>query len=264
MHSFSPGLLYTDFGPRTVTHSLNISDAAFRLETQTALPEDEVHLWRVQLECVAKVEERWMQMLSTDERARAARFHFPRDRQYFTATRALLRTILASYAGCNAKDLVFRYSDKEKPSVQPGHAAERIEFNVSHSGDVALLAFAKARSLGVDVERVRQDSDHEAIARRFFSEDEQRQLAALAPPERPAGFFRCWTRKEAYIKAQGAGLSLPLRQFDVSLKPGEANALLATRPDPTEAEHWSLQEVPAGEGYVGALCVRGNGWSLKS
>jgi 4'-phosphopantetheinyl transferase len=116
----------------------------------------------------------------------------------------------------------------------------------------------------VDVERVRQDSDHEAIARRFFSEDEQRQLAALAPPERPAGFFRCWTRKEAYIKAQGAGLSLPLRQFDVSLKPGEANALLATRPDPTEAEHWSLQEVPAGEGYVGALCVRGNGWSLKS
>jgi 4'-phosphopantetheinyl transferase len=113
------------------------------------------------------------------------------------------------------------------------------------------------REVGVDVEKVREDFEHETIARRFFPEQEQRQLAALAPEDRYAGFFRCSTRKEAYIKAQAIGLSLPLHQFDVSLKPGDANALLATRPDPSEAALWSLRELPAGDGYVAALCVRG-------
>ena len=243
---------------------MEISDAAFRLEARIALPEDEVHLWRVDLAAVAKGEQRWAQILSADERERAARFHFSQDRQFFTATRALLRTILASYVESDAKELVFRYSEKEKPSLSPSQSGNQVDFNVSHSGTIALLAFARERALGVDVEQLREDFDHEAIARRFFSEQEQRQLAALAPPERYHGFFRCWTRKEAYIKAQGSGLSLPLHQFDVSLRPGDLNALLTTRPDSTEAEHWSLQEVPAADGYVAALCVRGHGWCLKS
>lgn len=243
---------------------MNISDAAFRLETRIALPEDEVHLWRVDLATVAKGEQRWEQVLSAEERARAARFHFSQDRQYFTATRALLRTILASYAASDPTELVFRYSEKDKPSLSPGHSGTQVEFNVSHSGAVALLAFARGRALGVDVEQLRENFDHEAIARRFFSEQEQRQLATLAPSERYHSFFRCWTRKEAYIKAQGTGLSLPLHQFDVSLRPGDVNALISTRPDSTEAAHWSLREVPAGNGYVAALCVRGHGWCLKS
>lgn len=245
---------------------MNICDAAFRLETPDVLREDEVHLWRVELASVAKGEQRWEQILSADERARAARFHFPRDRQYFTATRAMLRTILAGYTASDPKDLVLRYSDNGKPSLSPGspgNAGTQIEFNVSHSGDVALLAFTQGRALGVDVEYVREDFDHETIARRFFSVQEQGQLAAFAPAERYVGFFRCWTRKEAYIKAQGTGLSLPLDQFDVSLRPGEARVLLSTRPDSTEAAHWSLQEVPAGDGYVAALCVRGDGWRLR-
>jgi 4'-phosphopantetheinyl transferase len=255
-------LLYADFDC-TVIHPMNISDAGFRLETRIALPGNEVHLWRVDLAAVAKAEARWEQILSADERARAARFHFARDRQYFTATRAVLRVILASYADSDPKELVFRYSDKEKPSLNPAPCGRQVEFNVSHSGDVALLAFAQGRALGVDVEKVREDFDHEAIARRFFSVQEQRQLATLAPAERYAGFFRCWTRKESYIKAQGTGLSLPLDRFDVSLRPGDGNALLSTRPDRSEAAHWCLQEVPAGDGYVAALCVRGDGWRLK-
>jgi 4'-phosphopantetheinyl transferase len=243
---------------------MNICDAAFGLETRIVLPEEEVHLWRVELASVAKGERRWEQILSGDERARAARFHFLRDRQYFTATRAVLRTILAGYSASHPADLVFRYSATGKPSLSPGRHDSQLEFNVSHSGDVALLAFAQGRALGVDVERAREDFDHEAIAGRFFSEQEQHQLAALAPAERYSGFFRCWTRKEAYIKAQGTGLSLPLDQFDVSLKPGDENALLSTRPDHTEAANWSLREVPAGDGYAAALCVRGSGWRLKS
>jgi 4'-phosphopantetheinyl transferase len=240
---------------------MNISDDAFSLQSPLSLPEDEVQLWNVDLAAVAEGEPRWKQILSEDERTRAARFHFSRDRQYFTATRALLRTILGSYLDSDPKALLFHYSEKEKPSLSP---LRSVEFNVSHSGDVALLAFARGRALGVDVEQLRENFDHAAIARRFFSEQEQRQLAALAPSERYHGFFRCWTRKEAYIKAQGAGLSLPLHQFDVSLKPKEVNALLATRPDSGEASRWSLREVTAGEGYVGAVCVQGHGWSLRS
>jgi 4'-phosphopantetheinyl transferase len=240
--------------------SMNISDAAFRLETQIMLPADEVHLWRVDLANVARREQKWEEILSADERARAARFRFSRERQYFTATRSLLRTILGGYLDSDPKALRFQYSEKEKPLLtqSPNH----VEFNVSHSGDVALLAFARGRDVGVDVEQLREDFDHKAIARRFFSEQEQVQLTALAPADRYHGFFRCWTRKEAYIKARGTGLSLPLRHFDVSLKPRDLNALLATRPDSGEASQWVLQEVSAGEGYVAALCVRGHGWHL--
>jgi 4'-phosphopantetheinyl transferase len=243
---------------------MKISDAAFHLETRIALPEDEVHLWQIELATVAPAEQRWKQILSEDERSRAARFHFSQDRQYFTATRALLRMILGSYLDSNPSELVFQYSEKEKPSLHPCSSGEQWEFNVSHSGSIAMLAFSRGRTLGVDVEQLRDNFDHEAIARRFFSEEEQRQLAALSPSEQYHAFFRCWTRKEAYIKAQGIGLSLPLHQFDVSLKPGDVNALLATRPDHSEAARWSLREVPAGDGYVAALCVRGNGRHLKS
>jgi len=240
-----------------------ITDATFQLKTRFALPEDEVHLWQIDLATVAPGEQRWEQILSADERARAARFHFSQDRQYFTATRAFLRRILASYVDSDPTELVFRYSNKDKPSLDPGHSGNHVEFNVSHSGAIALLAFARGRALGVDVEQLQENFDHGAIARRFFSEQEQHQLAELAPSERYHAFFRCWTRKEAYIKAQGSGLSLPLHQFDVSLRPGDVDALLSTRPDNDEASHWSLRDVRVGDGYVAALCVRGHGWCLK-
>jgi len=242
----------------------DISDPAFQLDGRLALPEDEVHLWRIDLAAVAEGEQRWQQILSADERVRAERFHSSRDRQSFTATRALLRTILGGYLGSDPGQLIFRYSEKDKPSLSPGQSENPVEFNVSHSGARSLLAFARGRALGVDVEQIRGDFDHEAIAQRFFSEREQNDLAALAPAERYDGFFRCWTRKEAYIKARGTGLSLPLHEFDVSLKPGDENALLATRLDEVDATEWSLREVPAGHGYVAALCVQGHGWKLKS
>lgn len=241
--------------------TLHISDPDFQLAAPLTLPLDEVHLWRIDLAAVATAEQRWQQILSADERTRAARFHFPHDRQHFTATRALLRTILASYVASEPAKLVFRYSEKDKPSL--ALAGNQVEFNVSHSGTRALLAFARGRALGVDVERIREDLDPIALARRFFSTHEQNQLAALDPTEKYSGFFRCWTRKEAYIKARGTGLSLPLDQFDVSLQAGDENALLTTRPDPLQAGLWSLQEIPAGDGYIAALCVQGHGWRLR-
>ncbi len=241
----------------------NIKNSAFKIQTSLALPDDEVQLWRIELEALRSDEARWKEVLSPDETSRAARFHFAIDRQRFVAARALLRTILAGYLATEPKDLTFAYSKRDKPSLGPAYADRGIRFNLSHSGGVALYAFARGPELGIDVEQVRRDFDVEAIARRFFSAHEQEQLAGLPAAERIEAFFRCWTRKEAYIKATGDGLSLPLTQFDVSLAEGNTDALVTTRPDGTEAKRWLLREVPAGAGYIAALCVRGQDWKLN-
>jgi len=242
---------------------MNITDSSFHIGAGLALPEDEVQLWRVDLDAIRGEESRWQGRLSPDESKRALRFHFPSDRQRFVASRALLRTILAAYLEGDAVNLEFSYSKKEKPSLAGGHATSGITFNLSHSGGIALYAFTRGREIGVDVEQVRGDFDVEPIARRFFSAQEQIHLNDLPKAERVEAFFRCWTRKEAYLKATGSGLSLPLSQFDVSLGAGETNALLATRPDASEAERWVLREVPGGVGYSAALCVSGRGWRLN-
>jgi 4'-phosphopantetheinyl transferase len=242
---------------------MNITGSRFQIESPLALPEDEVQLWRMDLHAVGADESRWQRVLSVDEAARASRFHFARDRQRYVAARALLRTILASYLETDPGSLRFSYSEKEKPSLGAEHADSNVRFNITHSGGIALLAFTRRREIGVDVEQVRHDFDPGAIATRYFSTHEQNQLADLPAEEKVDAFFRCWTRKEAYIKATGDGLSLPLSQFDVSLVPGEIDALLATRPDGSEAASWLLREAPAGPGYVAALCVRGRDWMLN-
>lgn len=243
---------------------MNISDPSFQIAAQLMLPDDEVHLWGVDIGRLAGSLGRWQQLLSSDEQARARRFLVQRPREQFVITRGFLRTILAAYVPADPAKLVFRYSANSKPALSPPYDKSGVTFNVSHTSGVALLAFTRNRELGVDVEFINRQLDVDAIARQFFSRHEQTQLAAGNAEEKHAAFFRCWTRKEAYIKAKGEGLSLPLDQFDVSLVPGETKALISTRPDGSEAARWSLREVPAGPGYVGALCVAGHHWRLKS
>ena len=242
---------------------MHISDPEFEPRNAMTLPASEVHLWRVELDAVAIAERKWQRILAVDELERAKRFRSSRDRQYFTATRALLRVLLGSYVGCDPGQLVFGYGEKRKPFLKSCGGSDPVEFNLSHSGSRALLAFTRGRDIGVDIEQIRNNLEYDTLALRFFSPAEQRELAALGSPEKGRGFFRCWTRKEAYIKATGAGLSLPLDTFDVSISAREQNALLATRPHPGEAKLWSLREAPAGEGYEAALCTRGNAWLLK-
>ncbi len=248
------------------SQSMNITDSGFQVKAPLSLPEDEVQLWRIDLEAVGADESHWRKALSSDELERASRFHFPRDRQRFAASRSLLRILLGGYLATDPAGVSFSYSENGKPSLGPARAGSNVKFNISHSGGITLLAFTRGREIGVDVELVRGDFEVQAIARRFFSPKEQRQLADLPAEKIVDAFFRCWTRKEAYIKAIGEGLSLPLHQFDVALESGEASALLATRPDASEGGHWLLREVPAGPGYIAALCVRGqdcklNDWS---
>src|SRR6185295_10633961 len=169
--------------------------------------------------------------LEAGELERAGRFHFEKHRRHFVVGRGGLRYVLARYLDLKPEEFRFSYGEYGKPAL------EEIQFNMSHSHGVALFAVARDRELGVDVEHVRADFASEDIAQRFFSRVEVAAFNALQKEEQVAGFFRCWTRKEAYIKAIGRGLSEPLDAFDVTLAPGEAAALL--RAERGDVTRWS-------------------------
>ena len=224
-------------------------------DSRFLLAEREVQVWRAALEDpddARKLEP----LLSSDEFDRANRFRFPEHRRRFVIARGCLRQLLAAYLDLRPGDIAFRYQEAGKPELA-GHHPQSLSFNVSHSGDLAAFAFAKARKIGVDVEMIRHDVDVEDIPKRFFSPSEQQTLAALQGDAKYQGFFNCWTRKEAYVKAVGSGLSLPLRDFDVSLVPGDPARLLATRPDATAASRWTMASLDFGSSCAAAIAVEG-------
>jgi len=220
-----------------------------------SIDEGVVHVWRAPLDPPEMTVARLAETLSEDERQRANRFVFERDRRRFTVARGVLRSLLARYLGSSPDRLRFSYGPFGKPGLAEGSGTGPLCFNASHSGDLALYAVTVGREVGVDVERIRSNFALEQVAERFFSPREVAALRDLAPENRPLGFFNCWTRKEAYIKARGAGLSLPLDRFDVSLAPGEPAALLTTLDDPGEASRWSLRALSLESGTVAALAV---------
>lgn len=225
------------------------------------LSADEVHLWHAALDDQAADDFR--PLLAADEIARADRFHFAKDRNHYIVARGFLRKLLAAYLGIGPTELRFVYAEKGKPSLEPSQQSA-LNFNLAHSQTRAIYAFSLGRELGVDLEFVRDDVESENIARRFFSPREIDELRMVPAALRKEAFFNCWTRKEAYIKARGEGLSLPLDKFDVSLLPGEAAALLRNHKEPHEVERWKMESVPVPDGYVAALVVEGHDWRLKS
>jgi 4'-phosphopantetheinyl transferase len=227
------------------------------------LDHNEVHVWRAALDPEKSGLYNLEQTLSPDEQARAERFYFQKDREHFIVARGLLRAILGLYLNQDPSQLRFCYSIYGKPSLATSSGESALHFNVSHSHGLALYAVTSGREIGVDLEHLRADFAGEDIAERFFSRREVEALRTLPAKMRQKGFFNCWTRKEAYIKARGEGLSLPLDQFDVSLTPGEPAALLCTTGDPREASRWTLREIEPGPGYVAALAVKGRDWRLK-
>jgi 4'-phosphopantetheinyl transferase len=214
----------------------------------------QVHIWRVALNQTRPIRDRLQKTLTADEYNRANRFHFAADRARFVTARGVLRLLLGQYLELAAQEIRFDYTAFGKPVLPGGN----LVFNLSHADDLALLAFTLNRGVGVDVERVRPEVLNEAIAQEFFSAAEVAALQALPPADQPAAFFAGWTRKEAYIKARGQGLSIPLDSFDVSLTPGQPARLLASREDPAEPARWSLVELFPGPGYAAALAVEGH------
>jgi 4'-phosphopantetheinyl transferase len=230
-----------------------------------SLPGDEVHVWRASLDLSTSRVLRLRETLTADELGRVARFHFQEDRDRFIVARGSLRTILCRYLGLEPGQIRFSYGPFGRPAlVAPSGFSGQwaLDFNLSHSGDLALFAFAQGRKVGIDVERISADVDWEPMAERFFSPRESAALRVLPPDVRREAFFTCWTRKEAFVKAQGEGLSLPLDRFDVSVVPGKPATLLAIRGDPGEASRWMLRDLSPGPGYVAALAAEGHDWRL--
>lgn len=216
-----------------------------------------VHVWRIAIAVPDAEQAKRVAVLAPDERARAARFHFEHDRRRWAAARGAVRAVLAGYAGVPAASLAFRVGPHGKPALDGPDARAGLDFNVSHSGDLALCAVTRARAVGVDVEAVRPSFATGEVARRFFAPAEVAALEALAPGERMEAFFACWTRKEAYIKARGTGIALGLDRFEVALAPGRPAALLATHDEPAAVARWRLVALAPGDGYAGALVTDG-------
>ncbi|MFL6417179.1 MAG: 4'-phosphopantetheinyl transferase family protein [Bryobacteraceae bacterium] len=190
-----------------------------------ALPEPaaNVHLWRVLLDVVAAD----IDCLSADERARADKLIHVQHRNRFVAMRSAVRSILSRYLETTPDSIAFAYAEKGKPSISKGQNNLDLRFNLSHSGGIGLLAITVGREVGVDVETRQEVLDFMAVARRFFAAREYRELSALPQDLRQRAFLRCWTRKEAYVKALGAGLACSLQSFSVSVSPDVTdNALL--------------------------------------
>ena len=227
------------------------------------LEADEVHVWKVHLDhevtrvCV------FQGLLTPAEVARAQRFYFERDRQHWIVARGLLRVLLGRYLQTDPRLLRFEFNAYGKPILAFPTPSPSLQFNLSHSADIALYAFIWQRDIGVDVEFMRPTVDYDAIAQHSFSPSEQTVLLALPPAEKHEAFYNCWTRKETYIKARGMGLSLPLDLFDVSFLPGEPAALLQSREDPQEVQRWSMRQLAPAPDYAGAVIAEGTDWQLQ-
>ncbi|MFN3647963.1 MAG: 4'-phosphopantetheinyl transferase family protein [Armatimonadota bacterium] len=218
------------------------------------LLENEVLVWRVAIPEDAPAPE-LAAVLSPDERERAGRYHFARDRHRYLTVRGTLRLLLARYVDLAPETLRFRYGPFGKPELEGCPGEIDLRFNVSHSGDLGLIALTRGRAVGVDVEQVRPELSYQELADRYFSPAEAAAIRALPAETRRLAFFHCWTRKEAYVKARGDGLSRELAAFSVSVAPDEPAALLQCASAPDAPSRWSLQTLNLGPGYVGALAV---------
>jgi 4'-phosphopantetheinyl transferase len=213
---------------------------------------DEVHVWRVDVRSAyARRNDLW-RVLAKDERQRATALLFEDDRKRFVVSRGVLRILLGRYLRVQPDSLVFGYNPHGKPFLVgvPG-----VRFSTSHSHDLVLLAFVRGRDIGVDVEHLREDLGLDEIASRHFATREVATLRSLPNSSRKEAFFACWTRKEAFAKAKGRGLTLPFNRFEVTLSPGEPAMLLNVEEDIREPFIWAMQELIAGPGYAAALVV---------
>ncbi|MGB8782755.1 MAG: 4'-phosphopantetheinyl transferase superfamily protein [Terriglobales bacterium] len=216
-------------------------------------PTSRVDVWKVDLDESAKGSE--ASFLSADEIVRADRFHFEKDRIHFIRCRGALRSLLARYLTLPAEEIRFEYTASGKPHLGAEQNPSSLQFNVSHSAGMALIAVGGRHRLGIDIEKIRDDVDTAALAERFFSVRERTGLRALPSHLRARAFFACWTRKEAFLKATGDGLSFPLADFSVTTHPDHDPQLEEIRGNSEVHEQWFLADVSVVEGYRATLAV---------
>jgi 4'-phosphopantetheinyl transferase len=217
------------------------------------LGNDDLHVWRASLNQDRTTILKLLSLLAPDERQRAEKYFRSIDRDRFIIARGVLRKILSAYLHIAPREVRFIYNEYGKPSLSTDQNHCALSFNLSHSKSLALYAVARGRYLGIDIEYIREDFATLEIAGYFFSKAEVAALISLPTDQRTIGFFNCWSRKEAFIKAKGMGVSYPLDRFTVSLAPGEPPALLKVDDDEREVARWKMYELKPGAGYAAAM-----------
>ncbi|MCK4828574.1 4'-phosphopantetheinyl transferase superfamily protein, partial [bacterium] len=207
--------------------------------------------------------QRLKQLLSPVESMRAERFHFEQDRKRFIACHGILRMICGRYLNVDPRRLRFCNGKNGKPTLANEFDNRSIHFNLSHSHGIALYGYTRDQQIGVDIEHIHDISEMGQIAQRFFSKTENEIFRSLPESKKKEAFFHCWTRKEAFIKAIGDGLSYPLHKFDVSLIPGEPAKLLRIEGDSKRASRWSVQDLKPAPGFVAAFAIEGGRQRLR-
>jgi len=227
------------------------------------LTEGTIHVWRATLDAPRPIMDQLAKVLSHDERERVGRFVFERHRLRFTVGRACLRILLGDYLKQAPRGLEFVYGSHGKPALRSSQTTRNIRFNLAHSHGIVLYAFALNREVGIEVEHWHTMEDGPGIARRFFAPEEIRELDTIPPDRWQEGFFRCWTRKEAYIKARGEGLTIPLSAFSMTVQPGDRLALRRSAEHPEDISRWSVEELQPAELSSGAIVAEGSDWSME-
>jgi 4'-phosphopantetheinyl transferase len=219
------------------------------------LDEDEVHLWLVPLAVTAEKSSHFKSILSFNEQERAGRFQRKMDAERYVAARGSLRSLLSRYLAIAPDRLEFTYDALGKPRLAGEVSRTLLSFSVSHCDDLALIGFVLGHKIGVDLERVRTEIQVEDLAERYFSSNEFQRLRSLPADQRREAFYCGWTRKEAYLKGRGEGLSSGLDGVEVSLAPGEPAIILRASDDPDASQNWTVQHLSPAPGYVGAVAV---------
>jgi 4'-phosphopantetheinyl transferase len=238
------------------------SSNVWRLPPKEPLITDKtVHVYRIALDLPEGDIQEMLKFLSADEVTRANRFVYPTYRDHFIAGRAQLRFILSRYTRQDPAKIILDYNEYGKPFLTSSPGV--VQFNLSHSHNLGLLAITANKRVGVDIERVRTDIDYAQIAKQFFSAGEVARLLDLPGELQLEAFYACWTRKEAFIKARGKGLTIPLDQFEVSFDPHTSPRLIHTGSDMVNKNEWSLYELRPGTGYIATLAVQDQDWSIQ-
>lgn len=239
-----------------------VSDVVFQIPSkQLKLLESEVHVWRVNLQDHLPNVSELFAALSDDEKQRAQRFYFERDRHHFIIARSMLRKVLAGYLSEQPHALEFSYGQYGKPNLD--NVGGSLQFSVTHAKGLALFAIILDKEVGIDVECMREDVDIDGIAKRFFAVEEQQALNQLPVEQKLTGFFKVWACKEAYLKAKGSGLSSSMQKFAVNADPRLPASLIKTQDDLVAMKQWSLQVFAPELGYAAALAVNGKFESLS-
>lgn len=221
-----------------------------------------MHIWQVALDVPEEGIRQLEGVLSRDEIERANRFYFARDRRRFIVARGELRRVLGRYLSAAPAEIRFEYNAFGKPALAADPQEMDLRFNLSHSEELAIIAITQSREVGIDLEFLKAETATTDIAQRFFAPGEIKQLNLASTEQQQALFYRFWTRKEAFIKAIGQGVSFPLDQVDTSEQMGEEWSMVKATEEGWAAQKWMGLDLALPDGFLGALVVEGTGCEL--